>query len=196
MIPHLRFDFTFPRNYEARILEGAPLPHPLEKLYHYPAELEEGDRTGVYVRVEPRNGNAWNGFFALGFDSEQVVHAIATCPDPDSLCVVAGGYGYVMKAHDPTQWFRLDQSPVVDLRVLQTQKQLLFVGFTTISAVGASGLAWTTEQLSWEGIRIGEISAQKLHGFGWDALRDKEVPFELDLSTGKHSGGSRPGRPN
>ncbi|HYX53804.1 MAG TPA: hypothetical protein VE783_10170, partial [Candidatus Limnocylindrales bacterium] len=67
MIPHLRFDFTFPRNYETRVLEGAPLPHPLEKLYHYPAEIEEGDRSGVYVRVAPRGGTAWNGFFALGF---------------------------------------------------------------------------------------------------------------------------------
>src|SRR5215470_16899219 len=97
MKPHFRLDFTFPRNYEARILEAAPPVHPLEKLYHYPVELEEGDRSGTYLRVVPRSAPAWSGFFALGFESDQVVSALCACPDPDSLCVVCGGYAYVVK---------------------------------------------------------------------------------------------------
>jgi len=32
----------------------------------------------------------------------------------------------------------------------------------------------------------------KLLGHGWDALADKEAPFELDLKTGNHTGGARP----
>jgi hypothetical protein len=31
-----------------------------------------------------------------------------------------------------------------------------------------------------------------LLGRGWDALADKEVPFTVDLKTGKHIGGARP----
>ncbi len=141
MTPHLKFDFTFPRNYQVKTLESAPLAHPLEKLYHYPTELEEGDRSGVYLRVVPQHGLAWSGFFALGFESDQVVNAVCSCPDPDSLC----------------------------------------------------GLAWTSERLSWEGISITEISGQKLCGLGWDALTDKQVSFEVDLRTGRHTGGARPG---
>jgi hypothetical protein len=193
MKPHFRLDFTFPRNYEAKILEVAPPIHPLEKLHHYPVELEEGDRAGVYVRVVPRQGQAWAGFFALGFDSNQVVSAVASCPDPDSLCVVTGGYAYVLKATDPAQWFRVEQRPVVDLRALPAQGILLFTGFTTMTAVGRSGIAWTSERLSWEGISITEISGDKLRGLGWDALADKEVPFEVDLRTGESTGGARPG---
>jgi len=182
MKPHFRFEFTFPKNYEVRKLESAPLPHPVEKLYQYPAEIEEGDRSGTYLRVVPVTGPAWAGFFALGFDSDQVVSAVCSCPDPDSLCAVAGGYAYVVQAADPTQWFRIEQRPVVDLTVVHVLQLLLFTGFTTIIALGPSGLAWTTERLSWEGITISEIRGEKLLGHGWDAMADKEVPFEVDLT--------------
>jgi hypothetical protein len=192
MKPHFRFEFTFPMNYEVRKLESAPLPHPVEKLYQYPSEIEEGDRSGTYLRVVPKTGPAWVGFFALGFDSDQVVSAVCSCPDPDSFCAVAGGYAYVVKATDPKEWFRIEQRPVVDLRVVHEPHLLLFTGFTTITALGPSGLAWTTERLSWEGVTISEISGEKLQGRSWDATADKEVPFEVDLKTGKHTGGARP----
>jgi len=192
MKPHFRFDFTFPRNYEVRILEAAPPVHPVEKLYHYPVEIEEGDRSGVYVRVTPQSGSAWVGFFALGFDSDQVVSQVCSTPDPESFCVVVGGYAYVVKAGSPEQWLRVGQSPVVDLRVLSQQGLLLFAGFTSITAVGSEGIAWTTERLTWEGLTIIEINGDKLLGHGWDALADREVPFEVDLKTGKHTGGARP----
>ena len=192
MKPHFRFEFTFPMNYEVRKLESAPLAHPVEKLYQYPAEIEEGDRSGTYLRVVPKTGPAWVGFFALGFDSEQVVSAVCSCPDPDTLCAVAGGYAYIVKATDPTQWFRIEQRPVVDMRALHELQLLLFTGFTTITALGPGGLAWTTKRLSWEGIRIAEISGVELRGFGWEPTSDKEVPFVVDLLTGKSTGGAWP----
>jgi len=190
MKPHFRFEFTFPMNYEVRKLESAPLLHPVEKLYQYPAEIEEGDRSGTYLRVVPKTGPAWVGFFALGFDSNQVVSAVCSCPDPDMLCAVAGGYAYVVKSTDPTQWFRIEQRPVVELRALHELQLLLFTGFTTITALGRSGLAWTTKRLSWEGVTISEISGEKLQGLGWDAIADKEIPFVVDLTTGQHTGGA------
>jgi hypothetical protein len=192
MTRHFDLQFNFPHHYDVKLLEAAPPVHPLEKLYHYPVELEEGDRSGAYVRVVPQRGAAWTGFFALGFDSHQVVSALASCPDPDSVCVVVGGYAYVVKANDPAQWFRVEQRPVVDFRPLPAQNMLLFTGFTTMTTVGSAGVAWTTERLSWEGLSITEISGEKLRGLGWDALADKEIPFEVDLLTGKHTGGARP----
>jgi hypothetical protein len=192
MKPHFRFDFTFPRNYEVRMLEGAPPVHPIEKLYHYPVELEEGDRSGAYLRVIPQNGPAWVGFFAVGFDSDQVVNQVCSMPDAERFCLVVGGYAYVVKASDPAAWQRVEQRPVVDLRVVPQQGLVLFAGFTSITAVGSSGIVWTTERLTWEGLMITEIEGDRLLGHGWDALADKEVPFEVDLKTGKHTGGARP----
>jgi hypothetical protein len=192
MKPPFRFEFTFPRNYEVKVLNSAPPLHPLEKLYHYPVELEEGDRSGVYVRIEPRQAPAWRGFFALGFESDRVIHAAYSCPDQDSVCIVSGGYAYVVKATDPALWFRVEQRPAIEIRAHHGLGLLLFAGFTTITAVGGTGIAWTTQRLSWEGISIVEVTGEKLRGTGWDALTDKDVPFEVDLLSGESQGGARP----
>ena len=188
----MRFDFTFPHNHEIKVLESAPPVHPVEKLHHYPVELEEGDRSGVYVRVVPSAGPPWFGFFAAGFDSPQVMSAVCSCPDPDSVCIVSGGYAYVVKSSNPGQWFRIDQRPVIEMKPVRDQQLMLFSGFTSITALGSQGVAWTTERLSWEGIRIGQVRGDVLLGFGWDLVTDKEVPFEVNLKTGKHRGGARP----
>lgn len=190
----VKLDFVYSRNYEVTILDVAPPIHPVEKLHHYPTGLEEGDRAGAYLRVVPSQSEIkpWYGFFALGFDSDKVVNLVCSCPDPDSLCVIAGGYAYVVKANDPAQWFRIEQRPVVDVRADTESNLLLFAGFTTISAVGHEGLRWTTGRLSWEGVTITKIGGGKLRGRGWDAMSDKEEPFEVDLLTGKHIGGARP----
>ncbi len=79
---------------------------------------------------------------------------------------------------------------MVELRALHELQLLLFTGFTTITALGRSGLAWTTKRLSWEGVTISEISGEKLQGLGWDAIADKEIPFVVDLTTGQHTGGA------
>jgi hypothetical protein len=196
MAPALKVDLVFPRNYEVACLDVAPLVHPLEKLYHYPVELEEEDRAGVYLRVAPNAGAPWRGFFALGFDSEYAVNVVCSCPDADSFCVIAGGYAYVVKAADPTRWFRIEQRPVTDVRALTDPGLLLFAGFTSITALDRNGIKWSTARLSWEGLTHIEIHGDKLRGQGWDAMADREVPFEVDLLTGEHTGGARPAETN
>jgi hypothetical protein len=107
--------------------------------------------------------------------------------------VVVGGYAYVVNVTDPTIWFQVEQRPVVDLRAVAKAELLLFTGFTSATAVGKTGIVWQSERLSWEGVRITTVESGKLHGFGWDVMSDQEVPFEVDLKTGKHTGGARPG---
>lgn len=185
-------NFAFPRSYELKVLESYALQHPLEKLHQFPAPLDEADRNGTYIRVVPANAPAWVGFFALGFDSQQVATGIYSCPAPECVCVVAGGYGYIVNTSNPQEWLRVDQQPVVDLRIVKEPNLLLFAGFTSISAYGESGHLWTTERLSWEGLSLSDIREGKLHGLGWNMLTDKEVAFEVELKTGKHRGGARP----
>ena len=184
---------AFPRNYEVKLLESYSLVHPAEKLHQFPAQLEEGDRTGLYLRLAPKDSAAWIGFFVLGFESEQVAAGIFSCPDPDWLCAVSGGYGYVVDTTNPERWRQIEQRPVVEVRPVPDLKLLLFAGFTSVTALGESQRLWTTERLSWEGISMTDIRGTILHGVGWDAVKDKEVPFEVDLLTGRSTGGARPG---
>lgn len=193
--PSNPIDDTFPHNYEVKLLESYSLVHPAEKLHQFPAQIEEGDCTGIYLRVVPKSFPAWIGFFALGFESEQVARGVFSCPDPDWLCVVAGGYAYAVDTAQPGCWIQIEQRPVVEVRPIPELKLLLFTGFSSITALGESQCLWTTERLSWEGVSIVEIRGAILHGMGWDAITDKEVPFEVDLLTGKSKGGARPSGP-
>jgi hypothetical protein len=190
----VHLDFSFPRSYEIKVLRAySPEAYAQEELHQFPAKLEEGDRTGAYLRVLPQGKNAWIGFFALGFNSDQVVTAVYSCPSPDLFCAVIGGYGYMVHAADPNQWMQIEQRPIVDVRVISELRMLLFTGFTSITAFGAQGHLWTTERLSWEGVSISRVEDGRAEGFGWDASGDKEVPFTVDLKTGRHEGGARPG---
>jgi len=184
--------YPFHHNYEIKVLESYSLVHPAEKLHQFPAQLEEGDRSGTYLRVIANDSSPWIGFFAQGFDSPQVAHGVFSCPDPDWLCAVAGGYAYLVDSTNPQRWIRVEQRPVVAVRAVVELKLLLFVGFTSITILRESARLWTTERLSWEGITISEIQGTKLTGTAWDAIADKEVPFEIDLLTGKSQGGARP----
>jgi hypothetical protein len=182
----------FPRSYEFKVLESYPLVNPAEEFHQFPTRLEEGDRTGIYLRVMPPGAAPWVGFFAQGFASDQVANGIYSCPAPQSICVAASGYAYLVDAVNPQNWLQIEQRPVVEVRPIPALKLLLLIGFTTITALGTDGQLWTTERLSWEGLSIRDVQGTVLHGMGWDLMADKEVPFELDLLTGISKGGARP----
>jgi hypothetical protein len=184
--------YVFPHNYEVKVLESYSLLNPAEKLYQFPAQLEAQDRTGTYLRVTPQTEPAWIGFFSMGFDSAEVANGIYSCPDPGALCAVVGGYAYIVAAFNQQNWMQIEQRPVVNVLPVSYLKLLLFVGFTSVTALGEASRIWTTERLSWEGLSITGIEGATLHGLGWDMIADKEVPFEVDLLTGKSKGGARP----
>lgn len=191
--PELKLDFA--HDYALELLGSASQIPASGPLHHFPVELDEHDREGVLVRVIPRDASSWCGFFALGYDSPHAVTAAASCPHPQWLCVVSGGYGYLVNSCRPLEWVQaLDQQkPVLDVRAAKAAGLLLLASFTVIAAYSATGLAWQTEQLSWDGLRITDIGARELRGFGWDAIKDKEVEFVVDLATGRHTGGAKPG---
>ena len=65
-------------------------------------------------------------------------------------------------------------------------------GFHSILAWNHNAIAWQTARLSWEGLRLTDIEGDQLHGFGWNLMTDREVPFTIDLLTGAHQGGGFP----
>src|ERR1051326_338304 len=190
----LGIEAGFPRTYEIEILGSAPALQPHEELHQFPANLSAEDRFGIYVRVASHSGLAWVGFFLYGFESEQALSGLYSCPDPGSLCVVARGYGYIVETGNPGKCSAIDQKPVVQVVQVPELQLLIFLGSRSISGWGRSGLEWPTKLLSWEGVSISGLDVRNkvLHGKGWDARSDLEVPFEVNLETGQHTGGARP----
>lgn len=176
-------DLAFPHAWEAEILPQRPLVLP-SRHFTYPREAEEVERGALEVMVRPAEDAPFLATFALGFADAAAPTGLWSCPHPVELCAVAGGYAYVVDTHNPEQFAQIDFRPVLEVRPLPTQGLLLFAGNYSLLSWGTRGLAWQTPRLSAEGLQIAEICDDILHGFGWDLLSDREVPFAVDLATG------------
>jgi hypothetical protein len=182
----------FPHNWSAEILKTPPLIAPARQ-FIYPQQIagEEDalSRGALQLMIHPTGGGTFLATCALGFTDPTMPTGVFACPNPQEICAVAGGYAYVIDTSQPEHCTHLPLKPVVEARMLVPQKLLLFVGFHSIVAWGASGKAWETARLSWEGVRITSIGTNALQGTGWNLLTDREVAFEVDLLTGHHQGG-------
>jgi hypothetical protein len=183
---------SFAQDWRADVLKTPPLIAPVRQ-FTYPQQIAgEEDalaRGALQLLVHPAAGGTFLATCALGFTSPTMPTGLFTCPDPQQLCAVAGGYAYVVDTTLPERCTHIAMKPVVEVKTLIAQKLLLFIGFHSIVAWGRTGLAWETARLSWEGVRITGIEDNTLHGMGWNLLTDREVAFSVDLFTGQHQGG-------
>ena len=182
MTPSL--DLTFAHSWQAEILRQRPLIL-LPRQFTYPREAEEVERGALEVLIRPASDAPYLATFALGFAGSVVPTGVWSCPNPDEICAVAGGYAYVVHAAAPEEFTQIVFRPVLEVRTLVSHNLLLFTGSHALLAWGASGLAWQTPRLSSEGLRITEVRDKQLHGFGWDVITDRETPFAIDLRTGR-----------
>jgi len=179
-------DLTFPQQWQATILERRPLIAPARH-YVYPREVEEVERGALELLIRPTpNDPEFLATFALGFADPTVPAGVWSCPNPQWLCAVAGGYAYLVNTADPKQWEMVKYRPVLSVTPVPSQQLLLFSGHQSLMAYGPDGKAWETLRLSWEGIKILEAREASLIGLGWDLMTDQEFKFEVDLRTGEH----------
>lgn len=180
-------DFTFPHDWTAEILPKRPMKLPRRWCF-YPRYAEEVERGALEVMVQPgSSAEPFLGTFALGFSDPLAPSGIWSCPNPQWLCAVSGGYAFLVNTRQPEEFTQMDFRPVLDVRVLREQELLLFTGHYAIAAWGVHGKAWETARLSSEGVQITAIEGQMLHGIGWDMMSDRDVPFTVNLQTGEHT---------
>jgi hypothetical protein len=202
-----QLDFTFPHSWSAEVLAAPPLIAPARSFtYPRPVAGEEDALARGALRLlirpsavrTPTDHHAAASPFlatcALGFDSPALPTGLWSCPHPDQLCAVAGGYAYLINtlSPDPASSIHLELRPVVAIRAVLSHGLLVFAGFHSLLAFDRDGIAWQTPRLSWEGLALGPIDGDTLHGTAWNLPADKEVPFTVDLRTGEHTGGAAP----
>ena len=183
---------SFSHTWSADVLNAPPLIAPARQ-YVFPRQIAgEEDalaRGALQLLVRPSARGSFLATCALGFNDPTMPSGVYSCPNPDALCAVAGGYAYIINTLQPEQSTHLALRPVVEVRSLPANGLLLFVGFHYIVAWGTDGEAWQSARLSWEGVRITGVDGNTLSGTGWNMLTDREVTFTLDLRTGRHDGG-------
>jgi hypothetical protein len=181
-------DFTFPHLWQATVVERRPLIMPVRR-FIYPRELEEVERGALELIVRPPATTTESGeflaTFALGFDNPTVPTGVWSCPNPDWLCAVAGGYAYLIDTTDPRRWEQVGYRPVLEVKPLLQQQLVLFSGHYSLMAYGPEGKAWESDKLSWEGFKILSVSNDVLTGLGWSLITDREYEFKVDLRTGE-----------
>lgn len=184
---------SFTQSWSAEILPRPPLIAPAAQ-FIYPQALAEDDGAredatagALEVMVKPAESGAFLATFARGFAEPTLPHGVWASPHPDWLCAAAGGYVYMIDTKKPQDWRQIAYRPVVEVRPVVLHGLLLLSGFRTVLAWGRDGIAWESDKLSDEGLRIAEVRGDELRGFGWDMLSDREIAFALDLRNGKRS---------
>ena len=176
-------DLSFPHTWEAEVLSARPLILP-PRHFVYPVQAEEVERGALEVLV--RSGaQPFLATCALGFRDPAVPSGLWSCPKPEEICAVSGGYAYLIDTTAPERFTMVPLRPVLEIHPVVEEKLLLFVGHHGILAWGRQGEAWQSEKLSDEGVTITLIDSGVLHGLGWEMRTDKETPFALDLRTGR-----------
>ena len=133
---------------------------------------------------EPHPTQPFLATCALGFRDPAVPTGLWSCPNPDEICAVSGGYAYILSTTDPARFTMIPYRPVLEIHALTDPCLLLFISHHSIFAWSATGQAWQSEKLSDEGLTIVAREAETLHARGWNMITDKETPFTLDLKTG------------
>jgi hypothetical protein len=184
-------DHDFEMAYTVELVEDLTREDESERLFFPPSD-GRGGGDGVSLRVRSAT-KVWTGTFAFGYPDPRALTRIFAFPSPDHVCVVSRGAGYVVDAAQPRDWYRIEAFPIYTARSAPSRSLLLFADFTTIAAYGPSGLVWKTERLSWDGLRLTEITDDYAWASAWDT--EKEVSVRIDLRDGKAEGGTRPELP-
>ncbi|MGH6876686.1 MAG: hypothetical protein ACREHV_04820, partial [Rhizomicrobium sp.] len=183
---------SFSASWTAQILQTPPLIAPARQFVWPQRVAGEADalaRGAMLLMVKPASGSSFLATCALGFRDPALPSGVWTCPCPEDLLAVAGGYAYLADTRTPEQCLHLPLRPVSQVLPAPQAGLILLAGFHTVAALGPTGLLWETARLSWEGVKLGEIRDNHLHGLGWNMHTDREVPFTIDLTTGQHTGG-------
>lgn len=183
-----QIDLSFPHRWQAEILTARPLILPTRH-FVYPRDVDEVERGAleVLIRTDSDDIQPFLATCALGFRDSVLPTGVWSAPRPEDLGAVAGGYTYLIDTAAPERFTMLPYRPVLQVLPAVAQSMLLFVGHRSILAWGAHGQAWESAPLSDEGVTIGRIEGDTLHGLGWNMQTNKETPFALDLRTGRRT---------
>jgi len=183
---------AFAHNWTAQILTSPPLIAPARQ-FTYPqfvaGEEDALNRGALLLNIKAARAPNFLATCALGFRDPALPTAIYTCPNPDDLLAIAGGYAYLIDTQHPDTCLHLNLRPVTQVLQAPTANCIVLAGFHEVTAIGEDGLLWQSARLSWEGITLSEVRGNILHGVGWNLATDREVPFTVDLATGTHEGG-------
>jgi hypothetical protein len=132
------------------------------------------------VLVTADAGVSWVGFAeASGLGG---VTGEFGCPDPTGLCLLNNGQPYLIDVLAPSPFREL---PVGTQEVFRPQEAeiLILRSFTDMTGVGRAGLAWTSERLCADDLRVEEALVDGIACSG--EFHGSREQFTVDPMTGR-----------
>lgn len=184
----MTIDNPFPSLFEFRIL--TEIGSGDTRRMFFPGAVKSGGHDGINVRIVPHEGEAWVGTFASGRFGNKAITGVFATPNPSKLCVVAGGQAYVVDVTNPKAHEEISLVPIIAVRSSEKYRLLIFANHTELLAIGDNGIAWRTERLSWDGLKLTAMDDENIRGVFWDIQSESERSFIVNLADGTHVGGA------
>lgn len=179
----LQSDLAFPHSYEIEEFRGLPGTGTLKvPLIYFPPPKGRPEHDGEWLKVTAKSGKTWVGVFAFGLGSRT---GVISTPEPNTVCVISKGRGYLVNAESPELWDEVRACPVNDLRLLREHELVVFCDFTGLAAYGSNGLVWRSPRVCWDDLKITNVTRETIEGTGYDPTNSNEMRFAVDLKTGR-----------
>jgi len=164
------------------VLDGLPPYGPTA--LPFPEDGREAFREGLVVRFHEAGGESWVGNFQKDFSGG--FDFVIGHPDRRHVIVIAGGAGYFVDPELRRQTHMFGGGIKFAQHVANLN--IVIIGDDTrIGAFSADGSGWSSERISWDGMRNIAVDGTILRGEAWSPISNCWHPFELDLLTGKSS---------
>nr|WP_315142720.1 hypothetical protein [uncultured Flavobacterium sp.] len=153
--------------------------------------ISENDETfyseGLAVRFFKSDGTDWVANFKLGWTGLNAVYEFTNQPN---ILVIAGGTCYLMNPEDekPKSTFGVGYETVIKT----LDGKLILQDLTDLTIIEPNGERWSTERISWDGIKNLKLEGNLVSGLSFDPLNNKKewVEFVVDLEKRNVKGGS------
>jgi hypothetical protein len=159
--------------------------------FHRDGEAAEPFRsrwgTPLIVRVAVTGTRQWVGSFEAG--GMHALTGVFACPRPTDALVVCDGQPYLVDVTAPTRTTVLDLEPVTQVCRVRDLDLLVLVGYSNLAALGPAGLAWHSERLCLDDLRVLDATADGIHCLGDFAGSTEE--FTVDPHSGQLRAGPR-----
>jgi hypothetical protein len=111
-----KFEFAVPHNYAVEEFGEVPGTGTLkEPLIYFPPPKGRPEHNSEWSKVKAKSGKTRVGVFAFRPGSRT---AVISTPEPNRVCVISKGAGYMVNAEAPELWEEGRACPVIDSRPL------------------------------------------------------------------------------
>jgi hypothetical protein len=143
----------------------------------------------LIVRVQPAGQERWVGSFEAGCDHD--LTSVFACPNPTQALVVCGGQPYLVDVTAPARSTAIDLDPIIHVRRVGDLNLVVLATHLDLTAIGPAGLAWSSERLCLDGLRILDATADGIRCAGYGVAGYSVEEFTVDPHDGQVRTGPR-----